>query len=548
MKTIKNLLIAFLFLQLANINLQAQNTFVKDGVTFTRMSNFQVASELQGAFMDGYECIIIRSDYSVALTNSFARTLFDQGDVNDFAKIIEGVVIYKDGHWYKYVDSYGVTIYYYKDPLIVYEMQYWSDNYWQGNKSFSERVSGFVLYKNSDGRWALVSTNNRGTFYFTHYSEAERKQLEEEAKRKAEEEARLEAERIRREEERMRIEEERRKAAEEAARKAKEEAKRKVKEETDRLTQAAITECKKQDAEILKGELFSDSIAAGFVQGHAVVDLGLNTAWAPCNVGAKKPKKKGILVEPYYEHNYAWGGDWRLPNRNDMIELQNNCSFKTIGALIPKYLIITSNVNHKQLIIPSVFDNNNAWATLLAEKGHIAWHDQITYGSRWDGKPLHMQSRLGRGAKVSLRYVISKKNVITHNYKQKLRQAISTSIENDHSATWKNYANTLYRAVEYNVDYTYYCSSEQDVDLVVPNVTCTAHYTAFAYNPNGQGLLIKYKREGKKITLLTEVKINQVTYNDEMIILHCSNNTKVKLLRTNDASLYLNDQVKFETW
>ncbi|MBR5327734.1 MAG: hypothetical protein IKV31_04245 [Paludibacteraceae bacterium] len=512
MKTIKNLLIAFLFLQLANINLQAQNTFVKDGVTLTKMSNFQVASELQGVFMDGYECIIIRSDYSVAFTNSFARTLFDQGDVNDFAKIIEGVVVYKDGHWYKYVDSNGVTVYYYKDPLVEYEMQYWRDNYWQGNKSFSERVSGVLLYKMSDGRWALVSTNNRGTFYFTHYSEAERKQLEEEAKRKA-----------------------------------MEEAKRKVKEETDRLTQAAITECKKQDVEILKGELFSDSIAAGFVQGHAVVDLGLNTAWALCNVGAKKPKKEGILTNGYNAHKYAWGGDWRLPNRNDLIELQNNCNFTTIRVLIPKCLIITSNVNHKQLIIPSVFDNNNAWATLLAEEGLIEWHDQISYGSRWDGEPLHMK-RFDGSTSASLRYVISKKNVITHNYKQKLRQAISTSIENDHSATWKNYANTLYRAVEYNVDYTYNCSSEKDVDLVVPKVTCTAHYTAFAYNPNGQGLLIQYKREGTKITLLTEAEINQVTYNDEMIILHCSNNTKVKLLRTNDASLYLNDQVKFETW
>lgn len=92
---------------------------------------------------------------------------------------------------------------------------------------------------------------------------------------------------------------------------------------------------------------------------HDYVDLGLSVYWAKTNVGATKPEDYGDHfswgeTEPkseYNESNYTfsgstiependaayvkWGEDWRMPTRNEVRELCENC-----------YFVMTKNYNN----------------------------------------------------------------------------------------------------------------------------------------------------------------------------------------------------------
>ena len=86
------------------------------------------------------------------------------------------------------------------------------------------------------------------------------------------------------------------------------------------------------------------------------VDLGLSVKWATCNVGATTPEEYGDYFawgetttnETYTENNCAtynvsmndisgnaqydaatanWGGSWRMPTKNELNELINNCTW-----------------------------------------------------------------------------------------------------------------------------------------------------------------------------------------------------------------------------
>lgn len=80
--------------------------------------------------------------------------------------------------------------------------------------------------------------------------------------------------------------------------------------------------------------------------GHNYVDLGLSAYWATRNIGAHIPTDQGnkyafgeiITKSDYTSSNYTggnadvakqnWGGDWRLPTKNEIEELVNKCSWK----------------------------------------------------------------------------------------------------------------------------------------------------------------------------------------------------------------------------
>ena len=112
--------------------------------------------------------------------------------------------------------------------------------------------------------------------------------------------------------------------------------------------------------------------------GHAYVDLGLSVKWATCNVGANSPEEYGdyfawgeIKTKGLYDSKYKWatkedcqmldsicfvskyctneiegivdnkivlefsddaananwGGDWRIPTKEEFVELINNCTW-----------------------------------------------------------------------------------------------------------------------------------------------------------------------------------------------------------------------------
>lgn len=88
--------------------------------------------------------------------------------------------------------------------------------------------------------------------------------------------------------------------------------------------------------------------------GHAYVDLGLRSGmlWATCNVGANSPTEYGDYFawgetapkSSYHYNNYTqprpqdldaahdaatvnWGGDWRMPTKDELEELEFNCTW-----------------------------------------------------------------------------------------------------------------------------------------------------------------------------------------------------------------------------
>lgn len=91
--------------------------------------------------------------------------------------------------------------------------------------------------------------------------------------------------------------------------------------------------------------------------GHEWVDLGLSVRWATCNVGALSPSDYGdcfawgeitpkaeytssncltwnkvvgdISGNPEYDAARAnWGGSWRMPTKEELYELSDNCTWE----------------------------------------------------------------------------------------------------------------------------------------------------------------------------------------------------------------------------
>lgn len=111
----------------------------------------------------------------------------------------------------------------------------------------------------------------------------------------------------------------------------------------------------------LDGDDGDDSGSDSEIAGHEYVDLGLPSGlkWAICNVGAEKPEDYGDYFawgeietkSEYTESNSLthgkqmddisgdvqydvaaanWGGSWRMPTKDEMIELVSNCEWEWI--------------------------------------------------------------------------------------------------------------------------------------------------------------------------------------------------------------------------
>lgn len=147
--------------------------------------------------------------------------------------------------------------------------------------------------------------------------------------------------------------------------------------------------------------------------GHKYVDLGLPSGllWATCNVGANSPEEYGDYfawgeTEPKQEYNWDtykfnqeegfskydadekeeldleddaayvnWGGNWRMPTREEMDELQEYCEW--IWSHSNKGYIVKSKVNGFAIFLPAtgyrddfIFYNGTvgyAWSRSLNE-------------------------------------------------------------------------------------------------------------------------------------------------------------------------------------
>ena len=141
----------------------------------------------------------------------------------------------------------------------------------------------------------------------------------------------------------------------------------------------------------------------GRINGHDYVDLGLSVKWATKNVGAKKPSDDGAYFawgeiyekDEYTDENcltldketgnicgnllydaarYHWGDSWRLPNEEELQELNEKCIWEW-----------TSVNGHAGFKVTGP-NGNCMFLPLAGEKSYDDEDDSV--GEYWSGTPL----------------------------------------------------------------------------------------------------------------------------------------------------------------
>ena len=116
--------------------------------------------------------------------------------------------------------------------------------------------------------------------------------------------------------------------------------------------------------------------------GHEYVDLGLSVKWATCNVGANAPEQYGDYfawgetmpkrrytrknsltyektmgdISGHVNYDAAtanWGGDWRMPTKEEMQELLDNCKWEETELNGVEGYKVTSKVNSNYIFLPA---------------------------------------------------------------------------------------------------------------------------------------------------------------------------------------------------
>ncbi len=181
------------------------------------------------------------------------------------------------------------------------------------------------------------------------------------------------------------------------------------------LILSVLTSCVDKEGEPISLEGNIDYSSAGMSEGHAYVDLGLSVKWATCNVSAITPvyngdsfgwgeitKYKTLFTEKLYKWyqpsgsndisemtkyvsgekgddvdnrtvleliddaaNVHWGGNWRIPTKEELEELINNCTWtwttqKAVYDTREGQKVftnngykVTSNINGNSIFLPA---------------------------------------------------------------------------------------------------------------------------------------------------------------------------------------------------
>ena len=153
-----------------------------------------------------------------------------------------------------------------------------------------------------------------------------------------------------------------------------------------KLAEAERIEIARQDS-LRRAKAYQDSLEAarattGVYNGYEWVDLGLSVLWATCNVGASSPSYYGnyyawgetttkssyendnsrtykmsmgdISGNPSYDAATAnWGDGWRMPTKEELEELQNNCNWEWTSQGGHKGYKVTGP-NDNSIFLPAV--------------------------------------------------------------------------------------------------------------------------------------------------------------------------------------------------
>ena len=138
----------------------------------------------------------------------------------------------------------------------------------------------------------------------------------------------------------------------------------------------------KTDGAYGKETLPWNKISDGVEGDYDYVDLGLSVKWATCNVGANAPEEYGNYYawgevntkDTYTEANSLtygmqmnditgnaqydaatanWGGDWRMPTKDELNELRTQCTWTWTTQNGVKGYKVTSKVNSNYIFLPA---------------------------------------------------------------------------------------------------------------------------------------------------------------------------------------------------
>ena len=408
--------ISFIICSYISISLSAQDVVSAGGKDFIEMKQSEVQSILEGDYyvyrpsngmyhdVDHGTLGITASYKGITLSHGFAQECYPAQGSGNITGAVTETVDYFNGKWYKYESSDGSLTYYaYLNFEIDINVMNFRNTIWTGNSTIHKtqigRTKGVFFQQNEDGTWLYISTNGRDTF--THYTEAELKELK----------AKQAADQKRKEEQKKEIA---RKEAErkERERKAAEERKRKEEEARIRKAEQERIERERQVAYNKWHKLYLDSINAGYVRGQECVDLGLSVAWATCNIGAKKPQNKGKeMCAKDIDKNMNVQKGWRLPARWELEELFTKCTIEPIGGFLHyKYIKVVSKLNGNYIIIPNAFGVVSDGVCIrlwTSDGGSYVWK-QRDYGRQGYKQIFESEYGVGDNACGYLRCVIEK--------------------------------------------------------------------------------------------------------------------------------------------
>lgn len=177
----------------------------------------------------------------------------------------------------------------------------------------------------------------------------------------------------------------------------------------------SFTACKKNDVD-------PEKPGNGSADGHDYVDLGLPSGikWATCNVGASSPEEYGfyyawgetntkgtyngssyiwydqtqeVFTKYTWESNVItlesaddaatanWGDKWRMPTRDEFVELQSNCNWQwTTQNSINGWLVKGSNGN--SIFLPASGGKYDGNIVYVGETGHY-WTSSLAKNSSY---------------------------------------------------------------------------------------------------------------------------------------------------------------------
>ena len=154
----------------------------------------------------------------------------------------------------------------------------------------------------------------------------------------------------------------------------------------------------------------NNNVASGKINGHEYVDLGLSVKWATCNVGASSPEDYGNYyawgetttksdysssnsktygksindIKGNFQYDAArasWGGDWRMPTKEEMQELIDKCTWTWTKQNGVNGFKVTSKTNGNSIFLPAA---GCRYRSSLIHAG--------SYGGYWSSMPFGSSS------------------------------------------------------------------------------------------------------------------------------------------------------------